>query len=214
MKTTFMRPVAALFFATATSLYGQTTPTPGPPVQTIPVAVSGSAYFPPYRIASNLAPYVVASGDRLQIPGKERISVSGSIQFGPSGSAASAAQIVLQMPLKIRVDQGGTTLIMDRSTPTATAPTVQRDSDLLETLVEDTLEGLLNIQDSAGGLRHLGSNYRATDLPDQTIAYDIVTEVFPSPFHGNKPIAKTFWFNSLTKLLARSNLYTRSGGSR
>jgi hypothetical protein len=167
-------------------------------------------YFPIYRVSSNLVPYIIASGDRLQKPGKERITVSGTIQYGPAGAPQSPIQVIWQLPLQIRVDQGGPPIILDGSNPNAATPAEHRDSDLIETLQEDSLESLLNIQDSVGS-RHWGSGYRANDLPDHTIPYDIVSVLFPSPFHGRQSIAKTFWFDSHTKLLARIT-YTTSLG--
>ena len=67
---------------------------------------------------SELKPYAIALGQRLQLPGKEKISAEGAITyFGEDPPRTEAVRITWQFPLKIRLDKNGSRLAFDGNNP-------------------------------------------------------------------------------------------------
>lgn len=176
-----------------------------------PVSRDGR-YFPLTRVSSVIRPFVIASGDRLQKPGAERLTANGSIQYNPSGATqATPVQITWQLPLQIRLDRGSSTVIYDGKNGAQRIPAGAQDADTIETLVEDSLEGFLRIQATGGSTRFLGEGFRDDSVKASATFFDIVQVLYPATFRGGQQSSKAFYFDSKTKLLARIEYEPRPG---
>jgi hypothetical protein len=160
-----------------------------------------------------LKPYAIAVGQRLQKPGKEKIAVSGTITyFGEDLPRAEAIRITWQFPLKIRLDQDGIRLTFDRNNPAQTVPRAQKFRDTIQTLLEDSVEGLFALQKNRISRRYLGSGFRLEGAKESDPGMDVVLMAYPDNFRDKEPILKSYWFDSSTKLLGVV-AYTSSSGA-
>ena len=94
-------------------------------------------------------------------------------------------------------------MIFDRANPAQAIPAGPETSGLIETFLEDSLEGFFT-QEEGRSVRFLGTGFRSrTGAPDEP-SYGIVELWIPSRFrNGADPTVKQYWFDSRTKLLSR-----------
>ena len=162
---------------------------------------------------SELKPYVIALGQRLQKPGKERIAVEGAITyFGEDSSRTEKVRITWQFPLKIRLDQNGSRLAFDRNKPVKAMPASRKAVDTIQTLLEDSVEGFFALQKGRISRRYLGSGFKLEGAKESDPGMDAVLMTFPDNFRSKEPITKSYWFDSSTKLLGVV-AYTASSGA-
>ena len=156
--------------------------------------------------------YAHAVGQRLKGPGKERISATGTLErFSGNDSATGPVRIVWEYPLKIRLDRGGKVLVVNRKIPRTAASIDQTAIDTVQTLLEDSVEGLLAIGNDIGVTRNMGSGYRLVNAAPDNPSMDIVHMAYADLFHGGQMVEKAYWFNSQTKLLGVVSYKSPSG---
>lgn len=160
-------------------------------------------------VPSRAQRFLLATGTRLRRPGKERIVSAGTLVS--NSAAPSPIEITWELPQKIRIDQGRGTVIFDRANPAQPIPPERAAADLIETFLEDSLEGFF-ARENGRSVRFLGKGFHAkTDGPDGP-SYEIVELWIESRFrNGAEPTIKQYWFDSRTKLLSR--VVYRVGGS-
>ena len=162
---------------------------------------------------SELKPYAIALGQRLQLPGKEKISAEGAITyFSEDPPRTEAVRITWQFPLKIRLDKNGSRLAFDRNNPEQAMPTVRKAADTIQTLLEDSVEGFFALQKDRISRRYLGSGFKLEGAKESDSGMDVVLMTFPDNFRDKEPILKSYWFDSSTKLLGVV-AYTSSSGA-
>ena len=158
--------------------------------------------------------FAVAAGQRLQNPGKERITGAGTLLSIVNGQSQTLpVQIVWQIPLKIRIDGAGPTVIFDQTKTSPQALATQDISDMVEALLDDSVEGLLSINGQGGASRLLGTGFRDKAASKTAPSYDVVHLVYPDPLKKGKTIGKAYWFDSRTKLLSRVTYVSNSGSA-
>jgi hypothetical protein len=154
--------------------------------------------------------FAVAVGQRLQKPGKERTTGVGTLSTISNGvTQASSVQVVWQYPQKIRVEGAGPTIVFDPSRNGNGPPLSPGVSDILEALVNDSVEGMIAITTQSGAARFLGAGFRDKGT---AASYDIVQVFFPDAVKNGSPTIKAYWFNSVTKLLSKVTYRSVSGG--
>jgi hypothetical protein len=184
----------------------------------LPVTSTTSA---PAYLATNSVSFffrdpLKALGDRLQVPGKERLTASGTYS---DKSGAQAIVVTWQLPGKLRIQFVGMTsrtLIFDGASTTANGgPTTSEDDDVLESLADDRTETLFWGQKL--GSRFLGSHFRTDDGKTKSYSgpyYDIHQLVYRVSCRSDKPIrTKLFYFDSTTELLVKSRYTEMRNGN-
>ena len=162
---------------------------------------------------SELKPYAIALGQRLQQPGKEKIAVGGTITyFGEDPPRTEAVRITWQFPLKIRLDQNGIRLAFDGNNRGKAMSAARNAADTIQTLLEDSVEGFFALQKDRISRLYLGSGFKLEGAKGSDSGMDVVLMTFLDNFRGNEPILKSYWFDSSTKLLGVV-AYTSSSGA-
>jgi hypothetical protein len=175
-----------------------------------PESASGS---PIYLIQSSVPPqarpFLVALGDRLQKPGKERLVLTGQYS-DKSGNVP--AQLTWEAPGNIRLDRNGPglpSLVFNTAAGVVNASALSAaDLDIFESLLDDRPETFLYSFYNGSANRFLGNKFRTDDGKTPNYIgpwYDI--------FQGNGPVlakgktvarSKMFCFDSQTHLLTQT----------
>lgn len=162
---------------------------------------------------SELKPYAIAPGQRLHTPGRETITASGSLTLFEDGrQRTEAVHILWQLPMKVRVKREGAPLVFDRNNPEQTMSGAQKTIDVIQTLLEDSVEGLFALQKERISLRYLGSGFKLEGAGESDPGMDVVMVTYSDKFHSGQPILKSYWFDSSTKLLGVV-AYTSASGA-
>jgi hypothetical protein len=165
------------------------------------------------QMPSELKPYAIALGQRLQKPGKERIAVEGAVTyFGENSPRTEAVRIMWQFPLKIRLDQNGSRLAFDKNNSVQTMTAAQKAVETIQTLLEDSVESFFALQKDRISRRYLGSGFKLEGTKESDPGMDVVQVSFPDNFRGKEPTLKSYWFDCSTKLLGVV-AYTSSSGA-
>lgn len=178
----------------------------GGDVSQAPKHVTIGALPPGWQLA------LLTYGDRMQKPGKERLTISGTVTRG--GSATAQFQVIHELPNSIRYqEQGGsgaTTVVFDGNQYGKSSGNPQKqDSDLVETLVYDSPTGFMYAPVSGVSIRKLGSRFRTVGIKDDPFAgsahdvYVILTSIRQAGKIKQQP--KFYHVNSDTFLLDRVN---------
>jgi hypothetical protein len=155
-------------------------------------------------------PYLLAAGERYQKPGKERITAAGNLTANQG--QPTPVQVTIEYPRKVRIDQSRGSTTFDGSSPSPQVPRDPHESAILETLVEDSLDGFFHAH-RTGSNHYLGS-FRVRGAGEESPAYAIMEIWTKSPFRGGQQsIAKQYWFDRRTKLLSRVVYRSGPGGS-
>ena len=197
-------------------------PTTGATLETRPNvsnAIKGSRkeYVNRGLLAPRLARHLNALGNRLEKPGKERLTVIGVLRLAADSQPRQIAA-TLEFPERLRlVVQNGTqsrliTFDGEESKGQATAD----ELDLIETLAYDSAEHFFAAQLQGRAMRFLGSRFRTDD--GSTADYDgpyfeiykIADQIKAS---GQERAAKLYYFNSDTLLLERVTYLINRDGS-
>lgn len=178
-----------------------------------------------YVRRSNLSPklvwYLNALGDRLEKPGRERLSVTGTLSRS-NNSQTEEVTAVFEFPerVKLTTQRGNQTRIITFDGEQAKAVGHQLDPaerDLLETLVYGSAEHFFNTQMEGQATRFLGSRFRIDDGSSSNYDgpyYDIYKIADQIAISGEqKERLKLYYFNSETLLLERVSYEINRNGS-
>ncbi len=151
--------------------------------------------------------YLLVFGDRIQKPGHERTTMQGTLtdRSGRSGGAT----LTWEAPGNVRLDRTGASaraLVVQHNKGLVDAATVSTDdSDLLESLSDDTAEAFFFSFQGGASHRLLGEHFRADDgktVDYQGPWYDIYELVMPARAQSTGPARQKFYyFDSQTGLL-------------
>ena len=152
------------------------------------------------RLALNLN----ALGNRLEAPGKERLTVTGILQVA-ADSQPRPITATLEFPDKLRVviQNGSQSRVI---TAGGREETAADEPDLIETLAYDSAEHFFSTQMQGNATRFLGTRFRTDDgsLPDYNGPYfDIYKIADRIKASSQERPAKLYYFNSDTLLLER-----------
>jgi len=162
-------------------------------------------------IPSQYKPYAVALGQRLRKSGKERITAKGYLAYSDNLDEPQPVEIIWQYPLKVLLTQGDFSQAYDMTTASFKAPADPMLADTVEVLLGDSAEGLLSMCSTTGRTRYIGSGFvlPRTDIKGSGI--DIVQMTIDDAFQDGRTVVKSYWFNSVTKLLGFVGYQTASG---
>ena len=162
--------------------------------------------------------FLNAVGDRFEVPGHERLQLTGNIVLTAGGqNASSALRITLEFPGKLRAD-GQSVLISDSGGPWKNnGQTDQNDSDLIESLLNDSMEYFLAGHSSGVPIRQIGLRafVKNSTIPNATAHhYDVYQSVERVKVSGQtRQTIKLYCFDSVTHLLERIAYTTQAGGT-
>jgi hypothetical protein len=162
------------------------------------------------RLASNLN----ALGNRLERPGKERLTLMGSLRTGGETREVAAT---LEFPDKLRLAVNGPhsrVIAFDGEQTKVSA--AAGELDLIETLAYDSAEHFFAARMQGKAMRFLGARFRTDDgsSPNYTGPYfDIYKIADQVQASGQERPAKLYHFNSDTLLLERVTYVINRGGA-
>ena len=165
-------------------------------------------YINPGAVASPARRFLFAFGDRIQRPGKERVTLIGT--FTDSGGTTNVS-LVWESPGRFRLDRSdkpGPPLLYDPATGWTNPGAISiQDASVVESLLDDRPESFFYDIAQGAGQRFLGSRFRADngDTPNYEGPWYDVYESFARvrvPGTASKK-RKTYFFDSETGLLSR-----------
>ena len=178
-----------------------------------------------YVRASALSPKLVwhlkAMGDRLERPGRERLSLTGTLNRA-NDSQAEEVTALSEFPERLRLtrQKGNQTRVISFDGDQAKAAENSLDTaeqDLIETLVYGTAEHFFHSQMQGMAMRFLGSNFRLDDGSSDAYSgpyydvYKVADRVMTSADQIER--MKLYYFNSETLLLERVTYEITRDGS-
>jgi hypothetical protein len=116
-------------------------------------------------LSAGLRPLLATLGDRLNKPGKERVTYTGTLQRAGEDRASNFT-LIWELPGRLRLEDFGrqqVTTFDGVSVTRSEAGTNAFDDELLETLVFDSAEHLFVSQMHGAATRSLGSRFRLTE---------------------------------------------------
>jgi len=169
------------------------------------------------RLSPKLAMHLNALGNRLETPGKERLTITGELRSS-AVSQARGITATLEFPDKLRLDiqndhQNRLITFDKQEIKGQPAPD---ELDLVESLNYDSAEHFFNTQMQGNAMRFLGSRFRTDDgsNPDYSGPYfDIYKIADRIDASGEERAAKLYYFNSETLLLERVTYVINRNGS-
>ncbi|MDE2755779.1 MAG: hypothetical protein OXU26_04665 [Acidobacteriota bacterium] len=181
----------------------------------LPWPGAGQGYVGPQHVPFGAARALKQMGDRLEVMGKERLDLVGVLTR--VGQSPVGVRILWEYPGKVRLEKRlgaepdpnkDELLVYDRAgnlrKKRGTASLA--DEDLVEMLVNDSVEGFFIGQLEGFATRFLGSRYHRVDAEGNAVGpdYDIY-EVINEVRVAGRPLRqrKLYYFNSDTALLER-----------
>ncbi len=166
---------------------------------------SDKAYVNRGLLSSRLALHLNVLGNRLEKPGKERVTIAGVLRFATDSQDREIAA-TLEFPdrLRVLVQKGSQSRLS-----TFDGKQAKGDSDeldLIETLAYDSAEHFFATLMQGNAMRFLGARFRTDDgsSPDYNGPYfDIYKISDQIETSGQERAAKLYYFNSDTLLLER-----------
>jgi hypothetical protein len=169
------------------------------------------AYVPVAQLWPQLRWHLKVLGDRIEKPGKERLTITGTIKRAGDLEALPMA-LTLEFPdrLRLTVQDGLQQRVVTFNGQAANSVGIaitSSEREFIETLVYDTTEHFFLGQTQGTAMRCLGQRFRADDgtTPNYTGPYYDLYEVsdqIKAAADGRQQI-KDFYFNSDTLLLER-----------
>ena len=220
MLLTLAVSLSAITFATAKILSHKSAETKAGPTQGPPNVNKSNrnAYVRRGQLAPRLAQNLSALGNRLEKPGKERLTLSGTLRTASAETRDFAA--TLELPDRLRLVVVGPqrrTITFDGQQGNATPTALTADElDLIETLAYDSAEHFFAAQVQGNATRFLGARFRTDDGSPADYngpyfdIYKIADQIKAS---GEERAAKLYYFNSDTLLLERVTYVANRGGS-
>jgi hypothetical protein len=144
-------------------------------------------------------------GDRLEKPGKERLTVTGTLRR-KGDALPHPMSLVLEARGRLRVEEqggvGARTFVFDRDHNTNRTLT-DAESALVETFLYDTPESFFALQEAGAPTRPLGNRYRLNGSPVGT-RYDVYeVQDTDAEYDPARTPTKFFCFNRNTFMLER-----------
>jgi hypothetical protein len=182
-----------------------------------PAPQQQSEYLHPGGLWPQLRGALRAMGDRLERPGKERLTLTGVLT---RDGVSTPFVMVSEFPGKLRLETGergnGHAVVFNERASGQGAAT-ERDADLVETLAFDTAEHFFEGQSRGVGTRLLGTHFRDDDGTTVNYAgpfYDIY-QVEESVGAGRvaRRRLKLYYVNSDTLLVERVRYEDDRGGT-
>lgn len=160
------------------------------------------------RVKMELLPSLNALGDRLEKPGKERLTETGTLTIDHHSMSFAA---VLEFPDRLRLTiQNGPQLRVitfdGQQARSIGAPLESAERDTIETLVYDAAEHFFSTQTQGKATRFLGSRFRTDDGSAPNYGgpyYDIYQVADQIKTSTEQRQEKHYYFNSDTLLLDR-----------
>ena len=208
--------LSAITFATARILRSKSAePKAGTgPNRSDLITANRNAYVRRALLSPRLALNLSALGNRLEKPGKERLTLMGTLRTANAETREFAA--TLEFPDRVRLVVGGPqnrAISFDGEQAKALAAD---DLDLIETVVYDSAEHFFAAQMQGKAMRFLGPRFRTDDgsSPDYDGPYfDIYKIADQIKASGEERPAKLYYFNSDSFLLERVTYVINRGGS-
>lgn len=176
-------------------------------------SASGVRYLDPRSLPAILRRYARAAGDRLWIPGHERLVLQGTASVNGQDSAWSG---LVELPGKVRIQYGRErrTAVFDLDQASGTGTLTDEDEAALETLSYDTPDGFLFSIANGNGPRVLGFAFQAAARAGFASRVDIHEAVQTIRSRKKRlPVAKHFEFDTTTGLLSRVTYTTLRNGA-
>lgn len=160
-------------------------------------------------IPLHLRPALTALGDRIEKPGKERLTIRGTLKRMNDERAVPFVAIY-QQPSRLRVEEarGANPRIttFDGSLEDGVSRNINAEEEILiEMLIYDSAEGFFNTQMDRAATRFLGTHFRTDDgtTPDYAGPYYDIYQVTDQVKSGGvaRLQSKLYLFNSDTHLL-------------
>jgi hypothetical protein len=152
--------------------------------------------------------YLFHLGDRIQKSGKERMVLNGT--FTDRSGRSTSAQLIWQLPGEIWFNraQPGDPLVYSITTGLVNAANISSaDSNVLESLLDDSAETFLYGFQRGHAYRLIGLRYRADDGTSPNYRgpwYDVYIRAAPVLVQQGTPVReKVYLFDSQTQLLAK-----------
>jgi hypothetical protein len=162
--------------------------------------------------ASTLKPYAAALGHRLQKPGKYKIAAAGTLTCQDNAAPQPASiRITWQYPMKIKLEQAGDSLAFDRRNPAPSVMANRAVANVVQVLLEDSVEGIFALLQGGAARRYIGSGFRLEGSKESDPGVDVLLLSYPDIFQRKKVIQKAYWFDSHTKLLGVVGYTSPSG---
>lgn len=184
----------------------------------VPVSTADVPYIRRALLWSRLQFALRVLGDRLEVPGKERLTMTGTL----TRTAGSNVAVVTSEPGKVRIDETVSGLVRSvgfdgtRMWTTSGAVTVQ-DQQLIEMLVNDIAERFFATQMEGQATRFLGERFRLDDGRSATYSgpyYDVYLVAEQGGGLAEARRQKFYYFNSDTAVLERVRYEIGSGTGR
>ena len=163
------------------------------------------------RLWPQLRWHLKTLGDRIEKPGKERITITGTILRAGDAQALPVA-LTLEFPdrLRLTILDGLQQRVITFNGQTAASidnPLTSSERDFIETLAYDTAEHFLAGQTKGAAMRGLGQRFRADDGTTSNYSgpyYDLyeMSDQIKAATDARQQ-TKDFYFNSNTLLLER-----------
>lgn len=211
--------LTALTFAASSKLRSANTTDTTVPSQRGPARVKREAYVRASRLSPKLVWHLKAMGDRLEKPGRERLSVTATLSRDSQAEEVSA---VWEFPDRLRLtrQKGNQTRVITFDGDEVKAPENSLDTAeqaLIETLVYGTAEHFFDTQMQGMATRLLGSRFRIDDGSSADYSgpyydvYKVADRVMTSV--DQREQLKFYYFNSETLLLERVSYEINRNGS-
>lgn len=179
-----------------------------------PPAVTNSRseeYVRAGRLWPQLRWHLKTLGDRIEKPGKERITITGTIKRAGDSQALPMA-VTLEFPdrLRLTVQDGLQQRVVTFNGQAANSvgnALTAREREFIETLVYDTAEHFFVGQTQGTAMRCLGQRFRTDDGTTPNYSgpyynlYEVSDQIKTAP--DARQQVKTFYFNSDTLLLEK-----------
>jgi len=176
------------------------------------------AVFNPQSFPLPLQGAVMALGSRLQKSGQERETLVGTLT---NSTGSSPGKVTFELPNKVRIDWMGATVRSigydGNGNWASDGMLSEQDQNLLETFLEDSPEGMLNLIHQTASLRVIATYARFDDGTTPNYKgplVDIFQVVEPVASNGAKPMRqKHYYFDSTTRLLTEVDYLESSDGA-
>jgi len=186
-----------------------------------PSSVKRAAYVRRSSLSPKLVWHLDALGDRLEKPGRERLSITGTLARAKD-SQTEAVVSVFEFPdrLRLTIQKGAQTrvILFDGEPARSAANSLDTaEQDLIETLVYGTAEHFFATQMQGMATRFLGSRFRIDDGSSADYSgpyyevYKVADRVKTSL--DEREQLKLYYFHSETLLLERVSYEINRNGS-
>lgn len=216
--------LTAFTFAASSKLrHSKTTAIKAPTSQNqlSPVSANSRAYIRRGLLSPQLVWNLNALGDRLERPGKERLTVTGTLtRSGDSQPAEVVAVLEFPGRLHLTIQKGIQTRVITfdgEQAKSAGNPLDFGEQDLIETLIYGSAEHFFMTQMQGRATRFLGARFRMDDGSSADYSgpyYDIYRVADQIKTSTNqREQEKLYYFNSETLLLERVSYQINRDGS-